>query len=117
MSDELFTEAMIAYDNADRHSIGIRTIIGIVQKQTRRDVESDFERFPLLQRVRELTVQLSEADERALRLRQTVSEARKDRDDMAMVVVTLRAELALLDSKRNTAPEGDVGDAGPRGLR
>lgn len=110
--NELFRAAMDAYDNQGRHSDGIYAVVELVRTETRKQIESDIERYPLMQRLNdqlELT-RFAEADTDRMR-----SDRDRARSDLAMAEVlvgALRTRLDQLDAKRSDRPPLDA----PKGL-
>jgi hypothetical protein len=100
----LFRAAMTAYDNEGRHSEGVIAVVRLVQSETRKALEADFERYPLADRVKDQTELRRLADEDASRFRAERDQARADLQMAEIFLAVLRARVDELDAKRSDSP-------------
>lgn len=108
LPDEKFSDLVEAYDQAERHSVGLYEVATLAYAYGYRAHVKHVESYPLGQQLKESEAMLADAEATAQKQQEEIRRLRSRLDWADALLEPLRAEIARLDAKRSD-PVGEAG--------
>lgn len=108
LPDEKFSDLVEAYDQAERHSVGLHIVATTAYAYGFRAHVKHIESYPLGQQVKEAKAMLADAEATCQKQQEEIRSLRSRLGWAEALLEPLRAEVKKLDAKRSD-PAGEAG--------